>query len=149
MKPGPAQRRDVVIQSLARQGVGEPVAVSDGGRTALRVGRLGHDQPSLEGLLERRHELFLVEPADALKHRRVEVSADHRGRAKPICGGVTQAYKALGDHPLEVFRQPEASQLGRPRLANGHPRLVEPADDLQNEQRVSLGLCVQCTRQCQ
>ena len=107
---------------------------------------VGFDQqPGRERLLERAQELVLGQQHHPLEQRRVHVTPDHRGDPQQLDRRRLEPAQPPGDDLLDALGQPEALELGGARAARVHPGLEQVADDLLDEERVSLGLLVQRT----
>ena len=101
------------------------------------------EQRRAERLVERGQEFFLGQHHDPFEQRRVDVPADHGRDAQQLGRRRFEPAEPERDHLLDALGQSEPLELGRARAAHVDAGLDQVADDLLDEERVSLGLLVQ------
>ena len=129
----PARGRQLLVHRVAYQHVGEAQAADAVGQFA--------DEPRGYRLLERREEVVLLQPADALQRVELELASQHR------CQG--QDLVAAFGHALEpaAYRLTDALGDGEPFGLLVEALRGEEPPDLAGEQRVAVGLLVHPRRQ--
>jgi hypothetical protein len=132
MQLQPARRREVVVQRLPHQLVGEGVA-------ARRPRDLGDDAHG-DRFLEHAEQPGRAQAARALEQDEVELAADHGGDAQDRDGLGRQAGHAAADQRADLLRDAQEGILDR---VVERPLGRELPDDLTGEEGVAAGDLVQ------
>ena len=127
-----AARREIVVQRIADQHVGEAQSPVAAGNVAYEVRR--------HRLLQRFVQLVLAEVAEALQRIELEFAAEHRRKGEHVPAGRRLAPQPVPDRLLDAVGDRQRGTL--PGSSIGRTGRAEKVRDLAGEQGVALGRVV-------